>query len=174
MYIYMAVARLFSSRKRRDDYLHINFENCILYILCPCHAYVHVLSCYLLLLVSGATPTTPTRRCATSLSPPLLHACIHSRTVCSVSQQKCQLCQTADMSAVSHSRHVCCLTQQAFCCMTHQTCFLCHTADMSAEPHSRNICCVTQQACLLRDIADMSAVSHSTYVCCVTQQTCLL
>ena len=31
---------------------------------------------------------------------------------------------TADMSAVSHARHVCCVTQQ--------TCLLCDTASMSA------------------------------------------
>ena len=39
-------------------------------------------------------------------------------------QQTCLLCDTAETSAVSHSRHVCCATQQ--------TCLLCQTADMSA------------------------------------------
>ena len=46
---------------------------------------------------------------------------IHVRRV---TQQTCLPCRTADMSAVSHSRHVCCVAQQ--------TCLLCHTADMSA------------------------------------------
>ena len=104
------------------------------------------------------------------LAPPLLRrkpwfcvasrrgmsAVSHSRHVCCVSQQTCLLCHTADMSAVSHSRHVCCVTQQ--------TCLLCHTADMSAVSHSRHVCCVPQQTCLLCDTADMSAVSHSRHV----------
>ena len=41
-----------------------------------------------------------------------------------VTQQTCLLCHTADMSAVTHSRHVCCVTPQ--------TCLLCHMADMSS------------------------------------------
>ena len=41
-----------------------------------------------------------------------------------VDMQTCLQCDTADMSAVSHGRHVCCVKQQ--------TCLLCHTADMSA------------------------------------------
>ena len=41
-----------------------------------------------------------------------------------VTQQTSLLCHTADMSAVSHSRHVGCVTQQ--------TCLPCHTTDMSA------------------------------------------
>ena len=31
---------------------------------------------------------------------------------CSVTWQTCLLCHTADMSAVLHSKHVCCVTQQ--------------------------------------------------------------
>ena len=57
------------------------------------------------------------------------------------------------MSAVWHSKHVCCLTQQ--------TCLLWDTADMVAGRHSRYVCCVTNQTCLLCDTADMSAMSHS-------------
>ena len=56
----------------------------------------------------------------------------------------------ADMSAVSHSRHVCCVTLQ--------TCALCHTADMSAVPHSRHACCFTQQTYRLCHTGDMSAL----------------
>ena len=76
------------------------------------------------------------------------------------------MCYMADMSAVSHSRHVCCVTQQ--------TCLRRHTADMSAVSHSRHVCWVTQQTCLLCHTANMSAMSHSRHVCCVTQQICLL
>ena len=43
----------------------------------------------------------------------------------------CLLCATAEMSAVSHSRHVCCLTQQ--------TRVLSHMADMSAVSQSRHV-----------------------------------
>ena len=50
--------------------------------------------------------------------------------VCGVTQQTCLLCDTADMSAVPHSKHVCRVTQQ--------TCLLCHTADRSAVRHSRH------------------------------------
>ena len=71
----------------------------------------------------------------------------HTADISGVMQQTCLLCHTADMSAVSHSRHVCCVTQQ--------TCLLCHTADMSAVSHSRHVCCVTQQTCLLCHTADM-------------------
>ena len=35
------------------------------------------------------------------------------RPVACVAQQTCLLCDTADMSTVSHSRHVCCVTQAA-------------------------------------------------------------
>ena len=70
---------------------------------------------------------------------------------------QCLLFHTAGMSAVSHSRNICCATQR--------TRLLCHTADMSAVLHSRHVCC---------DAADISALSHSRHVCCVTQQTCLL
>ena len=67
-------------------------------------------------------------------------------------QQICLPCDTADMSAVPHSRHVCCVIQQ--------TCL--------AVSHSRHVCCVTQQTCPRCHIADMSAVSHSRHVCCAT------
>ena len=49
---------------------------------------------------------------------------IHRSPRVAMRQQTCLMCDTADMSAVSHSRNVCCATQQ--------TCLLCHTADMSA------------------------------------------
>ena len=42
------------------------------------------------------------------------------------------------MSAVSHSRHVCCVQKQ--------TCLACDTADMSAVAHSRPVCCATGQS----------------------------
>ena len=94
---------------------------------------------------------------------------IHRSPRVHMRQQTCLLYDTADvsadMSAVSHRRHVCCVTQQ--------TCLLCHSADMSAVSHSRHVCCVTQQTCLLCHTADMSAVSHSSHVCCVRKQTCL-
>ena len=105
-----------------------------------------------------------------------------------VRRQKCLLCQTADTSVVSHSRHVCRTTQQ--------TCLLCHTEDIAAVSHSRHVLCVTQQTCLPCHKADMfavshrgrsdsrnvccvrqsrmSAVSHRRHVCCTTQQTCQL
>ena len=50
-----------------------------------------------------------------------------------VSQQTLLLCETAAMSASSHSRHVYCVTQQT----------------LSAVSHSSHVCCVTQQTCLL-------------------------
>ena len=56
-------------------------------------------------------------------------------------QQTCLLCHMADMSAVPHSRRVCCVTQE--------TCLLCDTADMSAVRYSRHLCCITQQTRLM-------------------------
>ena len=50
------------------------------------------------------------------------------------SNRLCLLRDTADMSAVSHSRHVCCAAQE--------TCMLCHIA----------VRCVTQQTCLLSHV----------------------
>ena len=106
-----------------------------------------------------------------------------------------RLSHTADMSAVSDSRRLCCVTQQTMpavshsrhrllrdaadvsavsCCVTQQTCPLCHTADMCAVSHGRHFCCVTQQTCVLCYTADMSAPSHIRHVCRVTQRTCLL
>ena len=53
---------------------------------------------------------------------------------CSVTQQKCLLCLTADMSAVSHSRHVCSVTHSRhFCSVTQQTCLLCQTSESSKK-----------------------------------------
>ena len=63
------------------------------------------------------------------------------------------LCYTADMSAVSHSRHACCVTQQ--------TCMLCHTADMSVASHSRHVSHRRHVRCVTRQ----SAVSRSRHVC---------
>ena len=60
------------------------------------------------------------------------------------------LCDAAHMSAVWHSRHVCCVTQQK--------CLMFHSADMSTVWHSSCVFCVTQQTRLLRATADMSAV----------------
>ena len=45
-------------------------------------------------------------------------------------QQTCLLCDTADMSAVSHSRHVCCATRQA--------CLLCRTTESPQNKQSHN------------------------------------
>ena len=70
----------------------------------------------------------------------------HKADMSAVSHIRHLLCDTADMSSLSHSRHVCCVTRQ--------TCLMCHTADMSA---------VSQPA-------DMSAVSHGRHVCYSTQQ----
>ena len=67
-----------------------------------------------------------------SLFAPLLHACVHSHTVCYVLQQTCRLCHSADMSVVSHSRHVCCVAQPTF--------LLSHTRDMYAVSHSSLPC----------------------------------
>ena len=88
-----------------------------------------------------------------------------------------RLCHAARMSAVWHSRHVCCLTQQTclLCCAAdisavhHSRLVCCVTADMSAVSHSRHVCIVTQQKCLLCHAADMSIVWDSRYACCVTQ-----
>ena len=63
------------------------------------------------------------------------------------------LCHTADMSVVSHSRHVCCVAQQELA--------LCHTAGMSAVSNSRDVCFGKQQTCLLCHAADMCVVQHS-------------
>ena len=99
---------------------------------------------------------------------------------CTVWPRQCPLCHTADMSAVSQSRHVCRVTDTGdksavsdsthVCCVTHRrhaccstrchvsqrTCRLWHT--------KRHICCGTLQTCLLCDTVDMSAVSHSEKV----------
>ena len=68
------------------------------------------------------------------------------------------------MSAVSHSRHVCCVTRL--------TCLPSHTADVSAVSQqrvsrSRHVYRVTQQTCLLWPTAHMFAVPHGSHVCCV-------
>ena len=76
--------------------------------------------------------------------------------------------QTADMSAVSHTRHCCCVTSRHVCCVTQQTCLICHIADMSAVSHNRQVFFVTQQTCLLCHTADITAASHSRRDCCVT------
>ena len=60
----------------------------------------------------------------------------------SVTQQTCLLCQTADISAVLHSRHVC------VCCVTRQICQLRHTADTCVVSHSRHGCCGPRQTCV--------------------------
>ena len=56
----------------------------------------------------------------------ICHAHVYAHVL---AQQTCMLCHTADVSTVSHSRHVCCATQQ--------TCLPCHQADMSAVSRSR-------------------------------------
>ena len=83
-----------------------------------------------------------------------MSAVSHSKHVCCFTQQTCLLCHTADISAFLRSRH----------------CLLCRTADVSAVSHRRHVCCVKQQTCLLCDTADMSAASHSRHDCCVAQQ----
>ena len=73
---------------------------------------------------------------------------------------------TADISAMRHSRHV--------CCGPHRTCLLRHAADVSAVAHNKQVVFwVTQQTCLC-DTGDMSGVRRGRYACCVTQQACLL
>ena len=47
-----------------------------------------------------------------------------SRHVYDAKQQRRLMCDTADMSAESNRRRICCVTRQ--------TCLLCHIADMSA------------------------------------------
>ena len=76
--------------------------------------------------------------------------------VCSVAQQT--------LSAVSHSRHVCCGTQQ--------TCLPCDPADMSGVTHRRHVCWVAEQTCLLCHTAGMSSVSRRKHVkqLCPTQK----
>ena len=61
------------------------------------------------------------------LAPPLLRR--KTMVLCRKPGGAILLCHTADMPAVSHSRHVWCVTQQ--------TCLLCDTADMSAVRQSR-------------------------------------
>ena len=71
------------------------------------------------------------------------------------------------MSAVCHSRNVCCVTPQTcLLCLSWQTCLLCDTADMC-----RHVYCATQHTCILCQAADVSAASHSKHGCCVAQQT---
>ena len=112
--------------------------------------------------------------------------CVTQQKLCAVSHSThacCgQLCHAADLSAVWRSRHVCCVTQQRcllcdtadmfavhVCCITQQTCLLWDTAAMSVSC-SEHVCCVTQQTRLLCHTADRSAVFHSRHVCCETQQ----
>ena len=101
--------------------------------------------------------------------------------------------RTADVSAVSSSRHyllsdtadiACCVAQQTLCAVSDSRRFLlCETADvvgcvkqqtLSAVSHSRQcllcdaediVCCVKQQT--------LCAMPHSGHVCCFTQHTCL-
>ena len=75
------------------------------------------------------------------------------------------VCQAAQLSAVTYSKHLCHATLQ--------TRLLCYTADMSAVSHSKHDCCFTW-TCLLCDTLDMTAVPHNKHVCCFIQQTCLL
>ena len=56
---------------------------------------------------------------------------------CPVTQQTCLLCRTADMSAVSHSRHVRWSHSRHVCCAAQHACLLCHTAGTSVTSHSR-------------------------------------
>ena len=63
-------------------------------------------------------------------------------------QQTCLLCHTADMSAVCHSRHVCCATQQ--------TRLLYHTADMSA---------VSQCWVLLKEVSTFFGLPRTAKLC---------
>ena len=130
----------------------------------------------------------------------LLGSGAHSRHVCFGTQQACGLFCTADMPAVSHSKHVYCVKQQTcpavshsrdLCRVTDHMCLLCHTAEMFVASHSRllllchtadmsavsqggHVGCVTQQSCLVCRTADMSGVSQSRHACCVTQHACLL
>ena len=86
---------------------------------------------------------------------------MYQNRISRASSQESNLCRTTDMSAMSHSRHVCCVTQHTcvlcrhVCCVTQQTCLLCHKPHVSAVARSRHFCCVTQQTC---HTADISAV----------------
>ena len=118
--------------------------------------------------------------------------CATQQTLSAASHKEhCLSCHTADMSAVSHDRHVYCGTQQICLVCDTGPCLLGHTADMFAVPRSRHVYCVTRQTCLLcheatcllchtaqtsllRHTTDMSAVSQSRRVHCVIQRTYLL
>ena len=89
-----------------------------------------------------------------------------------LTQQTCLLCDTAEMSAVSYSRHVWCVTQLA--------CLLCHTAALPAASHIRRVCHVTPHTlsdvsfgrqCLFSRIRHCLLSDAAETVCCVTQQT---
>ena len=149
-------------------YIYICIWICI--YICTCeYIYIYIYKHIIYMAVSRFVLSTDNER--VHLAKISERTVFWWRPVACVTQQTCLLYDKADMSAVWHSRHVCCVTKLTAVShiIAHQTCLLCHTADMFAVSHSRFVCCVTQQKCLLRHTADMSAVWHSRHVCCVTQ-----
>ena len=106
-----------------------------------CHMYIYIYIWHFLICCLVQNVPLYPRQCL---------LCHTTDIICCVTQQTCLRCCTANMPAVSQSRHVCCVTQQTY--------VLCDTADMSAMSRSRHACCVTQQIFLLCGSADMSAV----------------
>ena len=153
---------------------HIYAQICIYTYTCVniIHKYICDAFSFVALSESCSFPSQPNTP-APSLTQQTCHlhetadtsAVGHSRHVCCATHQTCLLCYTSDTSAVWHSRHVCCMTKQTICFVTKQACLLCDTTDMSAVGHRTHGCCVAWHRCLL---------SHSQHVCCATQQTCLL
>ena len=92
------------------------------------YVYVHICT-FSLVALSRMRPFGPNNVCcATQQNVSTASLCRH---VCSITQQTCLLCDTADMS-VSHNTPVCCLTQL--------TCLLPRTAEKSAAAYSRHVC----------------------------------
>ena len=102
----------------------------------PLYIYINIYGTFSFVALSSMRPLVPDNVCLTIQQAS--SAVSHSRHVCCVTQQTCLPRDTADMSAVPHSRHV-------FCCVTQQTCLPCRTEDMSPVSFSRLVCCATQQ-----------------------------
>ena len=64
----------------------------------------------------------------------------HSRHVCCVTQRTCLLCDTVNESAVTHRRHDCYVTSRHVCCAAQQTCPLSPTADICAVSEEHRSC----------------------------------
>ena len=103
-----------------------------IYIYRCTHIYIHIVSAYTYIYIE--------RDVALSHLLPCPECALLSQTMSAVPHNKHRLlCRTADMSALSCGRHVCCATQQESLlrhttyasCTTQQTCLLCDTAEMS-------------------------------------------